>query len=160
MKTSTLTAAALCFTFLFISTGEARGYHRSRHSSSSRWSTQSSTSSASSRSVASSSSAVSSSSATSSTSSTGKLWGAYVGDSPSDATAFENLVGKKMDMQAVFVSSDDSFPAEFGVSHIPLIFWEPSVNLDAINAGQLDSKIKTFAAGAKASGGSSMMLSG
>ncbi len=121
-------------------------HHHSRHSA------RSGSSSASSRSSSVSSSS-SSQSSVPATPSTGRSWGAYVGESAADADAFESLVQKKMNIQAVFVSSGDSFPSELGnKGRTLLIFWEPTVNLDAINAGKLDSGLKQFAADAKASG--------
>src|SRR5579872_698523 len=89
-------------------------------------------------------------------------WGAYVGDSLSDAPAFESLVGHKMNIQSLFTgwgSTDGPFPSEYGPSvrdqgKTLVIFWEPyGTTLDDINAGQSDSYIKQFAAAAKAYGG-------
>ncbi len=87
-----------------------------------------------------------------------KKWGAYVGSSTQDGTAFETTVGAKMDMQAIFLGDDDSFPSQFGSlrdqGKTLVIFWEPhNISLDAIIAGDADTTLKKFAADAKTYGG-------
>jgi hypothetical protein len=88
--------------------------------------------------------------------STAILWGAYVGDQPSDAADFELRVNKKMNLQAVFVNLGlDAFPSQFaptiaGQGKTMIIFWEPyDITLDYIIAGKLDAYINQFAAAAK-----------
>jgi len=95
---------------------------------------------------------------------TGRAWGAWVGGSPSDAAAFESLVGKKMHMQMLFADSTDGFPQGFDVSlrdqgKTMAVFWETnSVTLDDIIAGRSDTAIRNFAVGAKTYGGKVIFL--
>ena len=80
-----------------------------------------------------------------------KIWGAYSGDTVSSFTNFENKVGKKADIIAMFADFSTQFPLEFAkqadaTGHILLIFWEPSnVSLDSIISGQYDEYVKNFA---------------
>jgi hypothetical protein len=93
--------------------------------------------------------------------STKLVWGAYVAGTVADAAAFESLVGKQMNMEAIFVGwgSDGSFPSEYGPSvrdkgKTLIIFWEPyGTTPDIINAGQSDTYIQQFAAAAKSYAG-------
>ena len=85
------------------------------------------------------------------------LWGAYAGDAVGDLASFEATVGAPVKIQAYFVAFGDSFPKDIaaklkGTGKIFLVFWEPQGSLDAINAGQWDSYMSTFAADAKAYG--------
>jgi hypothetical protein len=78
------------------------------------------------------------------------LWGAYVGDNPSDLSNFESLVGKKANLYSDFESWTNSFPAKLqsnvGQSGKTLIiFWEPSFGYDNIINGSQDNYIKQFA---------------
>ncbi len=85
------------------------------------------------------------------------LWGAYVGDTLSNAAHFETLIGRTMDMQAIFVGwgKDETFPFEYGAAvrdkHKTLVlFWEQTgTTLDSIIAGDSDAYIKSFAADAR-----------
>lgn len=103
-------------------------------------------------------------------SSSALLWGAYTGDTPSSLSAFETLVGKPVNMQAIFVGwgTDAPFPSEFGATlrdkgKTLVIFWEPTdgsgslnqpnYNYNSINSGAWDSYMAKFAADAKAYGG-------
>ncbi len=86
-------------------------------------------------------------------------WGSYVGDDINDLPLFESLVGKKVDLYAVFVgwNDDDTFPfvlsTKAGADGKTLvIFWETSFGYDAINNGDKDSYIKQFALDAKTYG--------
>src|SRR5690606_24643223 len=86
-------------------------------------------------------------------------WGAFVGYSASDLSSFEQLVGKPVDMRAVFVNWNDPFPSSFA-SNLKssgkklVIFWEQyNVSLDSIFSGQTDSYIRQFASAAKSYGG-------
>lgn len=69
------------------------------------------------------------------------------------------MVGKSMNMQAIFVGGADAFPSAYGPSvrdkgKTLVIFWEPTgVSLDAIIAGSLDGSVRQFAAGAAVYGG-------
>ncbi len=92
-------------------------------------------------------------------SSSQKMWGAYLGDS--NASSFESLVGKKMDIQAYFYGWKDSFPSNSTLKNegkTLFIFWEQyGVTLDQIISGSQDSYIKQFAQAAKAYGGPVML---
>lgn len=83
-------------------------------------------------------------------------WGAYVGDS-SNLPAFENMVGKKVNIFSLFVSWAQNFPLDLSsnigqAGKTLIIFWEPSFGYDSINNGSQDSYIKQFAADAKTYG--------
>ena len=87
------------------------------------------------------------------------LWGAYPGNQPSDAADFESQVGKKMNLQAVFLDfPNDSFPSQFKKSvgdqgKTLIIFWEPhTAGLDDIAGGRYDPYIRQFAAEVKTYG--------
>lgn len=84
-------------------------------------------------------------------------WGTYVGYTPADLQAFEDLVGAEVDIRAIFVNWDSPFPTSVA-NHLAsegktlLLFWEHhGVTLDRIIAGDEDEYIKQFAAAAKAS---------
>ena len=93
------------------------------------------------------------------------LWGAYVGLSDGDLThngdlaAFESLVGKPVDIQAVFIGWEKNFPATIGTNLAPagktlLIYWlQNGISLDDIIAGKSDAYINQFAADVKSYGG-------
>ena len=88
------------------------------------------------------------------------LWGAYAGDSTTDAANFESQVGHKINLQAIFVDlGSDNFPSQFGVTvrdqdKTLIIFWEPyNASLDSIISGNFDNYITQFAVAAKTYGG-------
>lgn len=87
-----------------------------------------------------------------------KLWGVYAGDTASSLGYFENLVGDKADMQAVFINWNEAFPADIAVAlkknnQTLVIFWEQyDVELDRIISGAEDEYIVQFADDAKAYG--------
>jgi len=92
----------------------------------------------------------------STTSASALLWGAYPGDQPSDGPDFETRVGKKMNLQAVFINMGlDPFPSQFSPTikdegKTMIIFWEPyDFSLDDIIAGKVDTYIRRFAQAAK-----------
>lgn len=124
---------------------------------SSSFSTSSRSSSFSRSSLNSSSSSMGNSS--SSSSQAKKLWGAHVGNQLTDAATFEALVGKKMNMQSIFVGGSDPFPSVYGLSvrdqgKTLVIFWEPTaMSLDSIIAGQHNATITAFVNGARSYGG-------
>ena len=79
----------------------------------------------------------------------GLIWGAYIGDGQNDLASFETLVGKAVNIQAVFVGFQDSFPSSYASTvgakgKTLLIFWEPSVSYDAITNGSQDKSIMKF----------------
>lgn len=83
-------------------------------------------------------------------------WGAFVGDG--SASSLESLVGKSIDMQAVFTAWTDGFPS-YTKSTVGsqgktlVVFWEQyGTTLDAIINGSQDSVISQFAAGARSYG--------
>lgn len=94
-------------------------------------------------------------------------WGAYVGWREDAASKFESLVGKKMDIQAIFThwGNEKDFPSQYtaGVREegkTLLIFWEAMdynstelndsrFSYDAILRGDWDSYFEEFSAGAK-----------
>ncbi len=89
-------------------------------------------------------------------------WGAYVGNQLTDAANFEALIGKKMNLQSIFIgwgSSDGPFPSEYGPTvrdqgKTLVIFWEQyGATLDDIANGYYDNYISQFAAAAKAYNG-------
>ncbi len=82
-----------------------------------------------------------------------KLWGAYVAPSSGSVFSFEQMIGKRPDMLAVFISWDEEFPNDFALSsgQTLVIFWEQyEVSLDEIISGKSDSYISRFAKYAKA----------
>jgi hypothetical protein len=87
------------------------------------------------------------------------LWGAYSGDSAASFLDFENMVGQRPDMQAVFVGWHDVFPLNTAVplkknNQTLVIFWEQyGTSLDQIINGSQDSYIKEFARDARSYGG-------
>lgn len=80
-----------------------------------------------------------------------KPWGAYVGNTVSSFTDFEQQVGEKPNMQAVFIGWREPFPADLALplksnSQTLVIFWEQyNVTLDKIIAGESDEYIAQFA---------------
>lgn len=87
------------------------------------------------------------------------LWGAYAGASPSDVTAFETLVGARVDLVATFYGWYDKFPLHYGSlvrdeGKTLVIFWEQyGVTLDEITSGASDAYIRQFAEDARNYGG-------
>jgi hypothetical protein len=97
-----------------------------------------------------------------------KLWGAYVGWEEEEGPAFEQRIGKSMNLRATFVhwGNEREFPSYLKDSmreKTLVIFWEafdyntegpdqPAYSYEAISRGDWDSYIKTFAADAKAYG--------
>ncbi len=84
-------------------------------------------------------------------SSSDKLWGAY---EARDFSQLQNKVGKKADIEAVFLGWGDSFPLHEthlkAHGQILFIFWEQyGVTLDQILGGSQDAYIAQFAADAK-----------
>lgn len=84
-------------------------------------------------------------------------WGAYTGGTASSLINFESLVGKKVDLFAVFVGWDSPFPSNLtsvigGQGKTLVIFWEPSFGYDGIIDKSKDTYIKQFALDAKAYG--------
>ena len=85
-------------------------------------------------------------------------WGVFAGDSNGNLTTVETMVGKKADIQAMFLNWKDEFPTSwFGTHLCPdrelLIFWENSgISLDSIIAGNYDAYLKKFSAGAQTYG--------
>lgn len=80
-------------------------------------------------------------------------WGVFAGDQNDNLSAFESLVGKKADIQAVFLSWHDDFPTYFKdlcPNKTLLIFWENTgFSLDNIIAGKYDSYLRNFSSGAQ-----------
>jgi hypothetical protein len=95
-------------------------------------------------------------------------WGAYVGldYSSNSLSDFEAKIGTPVDIQAVFVgwgNGAGDFPTEMGnplksSGKSLLIYWEPSVDLDAINSGVWDNYMKSFAASVRAYGAPTIMV--
>ena len=85
-------------------------------------------------------------------------WGAYAGDNDGDLENFEQLVGHRVDIQAVFIGWNDPFPEKIANSlnqqgKTLLIFWEPyDISLDEIQSGKSDEYMNSFAVAARASG--------
>ncbi|MFA5746508.1 MAG: glycosyl hydrolase [Candidatus Paceibacterota bacterium] len=84
-------------------------------------------------------------------------WGVYL---PGSLSEFESQVGKEADMQAVFVGwgDDGEFPSEYEgelarKEKTLVVFWEPTVNYDAIVSGKWDGYIRSFSDSAKSYGG-------
>lgn len=86
-----------------------------------------------------------------------KIWGAYTGNTAQSLVDFQNLVGKKVDINAVFPDWGAPFPLDLAEplkdnGQTIIIFWEPAVSLDKIISGSQDKYIYSFAAQAKAYG--------
>lgn len=83
---------------------------------------------------------------------TSTQWGAYTDDTDQGMAAFQSKVGKQMTIDPIFWGWDDTFPQTIAGSQgkTLLIYWEPSFGYTAINSGNYDSYIKSFAEGAKA----------
>jgi len=80
-------------------------------------------------------------------------WGAYVGDAQNNLSDFESLVGKPVNILAVFAGWDNYFPSQFQAKvgqkgKTLLIFWEPDFGYDSIIDGSHDDYIKKFASDA------------
>jgi beta-mannanase len=106
----------------------------------------------------------------------GVRWGAYTGWGDSTMTDFESLTGKKPQLDMVFVhwGNENTFPAYYAKrirdqGRTMVLFWEasdftkdplqqPNYSLDAILNGNFDSYLTTFAQGAKAYGGSVILI--
>lgn len=104
------------------------------------------------------------------------LWGAYTGYTTADAAKFEATVGKKMDVEAIFVhwGNEKDFPIDFANSvksanKTLLIFWQakdynndsniqPKFNYDSVNRGDWDAYFTQFAKDAKSYGGPVIMV--
>ncbi len=89
-----------------------------------------------------------------STSPTAIQWGSYVGDGIKNLPSFETLVGKKVDILAVFVGWNDDFPTELlnsvgNSGKTLLIFWEPEFGYDNVLDSSHDKDIQSFASAAK-----------
>jgi hypothetical protein len=88
-----------------------------------------------------------------------KEWGVYTGGTASSFAGFENQVGKKANMQAVFIGWYEKFPGDMALplksnGQTLVIFWEQyDVTLDEIISGSTDSYIKQFADDAESYGG-------
>jgi len=85
------------------------------------------------------------------------LWGAYVGDGPTNLSDFETLVNKEVDLYADFEGWDNAFPTHLSSSigskgKTLVIFWEPSFGYDQIINGSKDKYIEQFAKDAKSYG--------
>ncbi|OGZ78333.1 MAG: hypothetical protein A2358_03350 [Candidatus Staskawiczbacteria bacterium RIFOXYB1_FULL_37_44] len=93
-----------------------------------------------------------------------KLWGAYTGNTPQSFADFQKIVGKKANMNAVFVGWNDFFPFDLGNplkanGQTLVVFWEQNnVALDNIIAGNSDEYIKQFALDAKQYGGQVILI--
>ena len=79
-------------------------------------------------------------------------WGTYAG-TPGGIEAFEELVGKTVDIAATFVGFDEPFPTEFaatsaGKGKVLLIFLEPSTGHEEVLSGMFDDDLRAFAAAA------------
>jgi beta-mannanase len=105
-------------------------------------------------------------------------WGAFIpGGSANDLTTFETLVGKSVDIRAVFIGwgHSDDFPSWLSAplkasNKTLLLYWQtaanydssnvnqPSYNYDSIIAGNWDSYLRTFAQSVKAYGGPVILL--
>jgi hypothetical protein len=84
--------------------------------------------------------------------SAGIPWGAYTGDTLSDLSALETLVGKNANIQTIFWGWNDTFPTTFnalGSGKTLVIYWEPTFDYDTINNGGQDAYITSFARGAE-----------
>jgi hypothetical protein len=89
--------------------------------------------------------------------SSGLVWGAYAGDSLTSLATFETLVGKPVDIQAMFDDWSSDFPSQYLATvgkqgKTLLVFWEPSFGYSTINNGNEDSYITQFATEAKSYG--------
>lgn len=91
------------------------------------------------------------------------VWGAYAGEGANDLANLESLVGKKTNIQAIFIGWNDEFPSALAANlktqgKTLLIFWEPyGTTISSLNAGNSDNYMKTFASAAKNSGASVML---
>jgi hypothetical protein len=77
----------------------------------------------------------------------------YTGDTVSDLSSLQSLVGKTANAQAIFWGWDDTFPTTFGslgAGQTLIVFWEPSFDYDHITDGEQDAYIASFAQGAEA----------
>jgi endoglucanase len=78
-------------------------------------------------------------------------WGAFAGQEASDLTEFESLVGKPVDIAAIFINWESDFPYEFAANLAStdktlLIFWEQDgFPLTQIINGNSDAYIEKFA---------------
>lgn len=92
-------------------------------------------------------------------SSTPLVWGVFSGYSASDLTQFERLVGKPVQLKAVFTNWNSPFPTDAATGlkasrKTLVVFWEQhGVTLDSIIAGDSDAYIRSFATQAKSYGG-------
>ncbi len=83
------------------------------------------------------------------------VWGAYAGDHLTSMPQFEQLVGSKVDLQAIFIGWYEPFPLRYGPQvrdqgKTLVLFWEQyDVSLDEIINGSADRYIDEFAKGAK-----------
>ena len=83
------------------------------------------------------------------------VWGAYAGDHLSSMPQFEQLVGSKVDLQAIFIGWYEPFPLRYGPQvrdegKTLVLFWEQyDISLDEIINGSADRYIDGFAKGAK-----------
>ena len=82
-------------------------------------------------------------------------WGAYAGDHLYSVPQFEQLVGSKVDLHAIFIGWYESFPLRYGPTvrdegKTLVLFWEQyDVSLDEIISGSADRYIDEFARNAK-----------
>ncbi|MDP3882882.1 MAG: glycosyl hydrolase [Candidatus Staskawiczbacteria bacterium] len=89
-----------------------------------------------------------------------KFWGAYTGNTTVSFLDFQNQVGKKADIQAVFIGWYEKFPINLALplkqnNQTLVIFWEQyGVTLDEIMSGSTDEYIRQFANDAQAYGAS------
>ena len=106
----------------------------------------------------------------------GVKWGVYVGWHSFSMVEFEALTDKKPAMEMVFVhwGNEIQFPSYYGTrirdqGRTMVLFWEasdfkrdlfsqPEYSYDAVLAGTLDNYFKRFAEGAKAYGGSVILI--
>lgn len=84
-------------------------------------------------------------------------WGAFVEGGDKALADFEYLVGKPVDIAAVFKGWNESFPTNLKQTigekkKTLLVFWEPQFGYDHITNGSKDTYIKKFAADAKSYG--------
>lgn len=84
-----------------------------------------------------------------------KVWGAYTGNTPGSLPDFEQQVGKKPNINAVFVDIGELFPrnlaAQLKDGQTLLIFWEPnSMSLSQITSGNFDQYFNQFVVDVKA----------
>ena len=90
---------------------------------------------------------------------TSPLWGAYTGNTAESISTFESLVGRKMDIVAIFSGWGDEFPSEYAPfafhrGKTLVIFWEQyGVTLDNIINGKSDGYISQYVADTRLYGG-------